>query len=243
MNLARQHYQKHSAKEEAAQASEFGSMKNATAYQQLQMQLKSDQARLSQVQSTSRKVMLKQDLIENYMPYVNGILEAKPAVDDEIVSRMLIWSIDIADYQKALEIGHYMLTAKLSLPDSFSRKTATFMTEQIADDFLKELKNGSEVDITVLHQLEQLINDENIDINERDMPEVVKAKLYLALGKASLALVTADTEQDLGFANDAKRYLDIAIGLDDKCRGKTDLNNATKLIEQITQNMATSPVA
>ena len=33
MNLARQHFRKHQAKSAAEQAAEFGSMKNATAYE------------------------------------------------------------------------------------------------------------------------------------------------------------------------------------------------------------------
>lgn len=51
MSLARQHFQKHSAKAAAASAAEFGTMKDATAYELQLMQLNNDRARLKQIQS------------------------------------------------------------------------------------------------------------------------------------------------------------------------------------------------
>ena len=52
MSLARQHFQKHSAKAAAESAAEFGTMKDATAYELQLMQLNNDRARLKQIQST-----------------------------------------------------------------------------------------------------------------------------------------------------------------------------------------------
>lgn len=239
-NLARDHYLKHAAKEAASQANEFGSMQATNVHDQMLLQLKQDQSRLSQIQSTSRKVMFKQEMIENYIPYIDGVLDARPGIQDEVLARILVWTIDISEYSRALQIARYMMNFKLTLPDQFSRTVVTFLTEQISDEFLKEIKNSTDVDISVLQQLEQLTQDESIDADVRDMPEIVKAKLYLALGKASLALVTGETQTDLEHATRAQGYLETALKLDDKCRGRADLNTATKLVEQLKVTPPTS---
>ncbi|MFH4243030.1 phage terminase small subunit, partial [Acinetobacter baumannii] len=72
MNFARQHFRKHQAKSAAEQAAEFGSMKNATAYELQLMQLNNDRARLKQIQSTENKIKLKAELLPTYAPYIDG---------------------------------------------------------------------------------------------------------------------------------------------------------------------------
>lgn len=242
MNLARKHYQQHQAKSAAESAAEFGTMQNTNAYEQQLMQLNSDKNRLKNIQSKQNKVELKRQLLPNYKPYLQGILEVKPGVQDAVVTEMLVWSIDVAEYDFALDLAEYVLEHGLKLPDRFERSEACFITEDIADEFLKVLKTDVHVDITVLERLESLITDESLDKSKRDMPDEVKAKLYLALGKAEMRLITGENEQDVHHAINAKNYLESAVNLDDKCGGRTDLNKMTKLVQKInpmtTQNLA-----
>ncbi|AZP30626.1 phage terminase small subunit [Acinetobacter pittii] len=233
MNLARKHFQQHQAKSAAETAAEFGTMLNTNAYEQQLLQLNSDKNRLKNIQSKQNKIELKRQLLPNYKPYVEGILEVKPGVQDAVITEILVWAIDIGDYDFALDIAEYVLEHGLKLPDRFERSEACFITEDIADEFLKTLKTDVAVDITVLERLEQLITDESLVQSKRDMPDEVKAKLYLALGKTEMRFVTGEELVDLVHATRARDFLDQACKLDDKCGGRTDLNKMTKLASKL----------
>ncbi len=233
MNLARKHFQQHQAKSAAETAAEFGTMLNTNAYEQQLLQLNSDKNRLKNIQSKQNKIELKRQLLPNYKPYVEGILEVKPGVQDAVITEILVWAIDIGDYEFALDIAEYVLEHGLKLPDRFERSEACFITEDIADEFLKTLKTDVAVDITVLERLEKLITDETLAQSKRDMPDEVKAKLYLALGKTEMCFVTGEELVDLVHATRARDFLDQACKLDDKCGGRTDLNKMTKLASKL----------
>ncbi|WP_119685911.1 phage terminase small subunit [Acinetobacter pittii] len=233
MNLARKHFQQHQAISAAETAAEFGTMQNTNAYEQQLLQLNSDKNRLKNIQSKQNKIELKRQLLPNYKPYVEGILEVKPGVQDAVITEILVWAIDIGDYEFALDIAEYVLEHGLKLPDRFERSEACFITEDIADEFLKTLKTDVAVDITVLERLEQLITDESLAQSKRDMPDEVKAKLYLALGKTEMRFVTGEELVDLVHATRARDFLDQACKLDDKCGGRTDLNKMTKLASKL----------
>ena len=240
MNLARKHYQQHQAKSAAESAAEFGTMQNTNAYEQQLMQLNSDKNRLKNIQSKQNKVELKRQLLPNYKPYLHGILEVKPGVQDAVVTEMLVWSIDVGEYDFALDLAEYVLEHGLKLPDRFERSEACFITEDIADEFLKVLKTDVSIDITVLERLESLITDESLDKSKRDMPDEVKAKLYLALGKAEMHLITGEQLVDLVHATRARDFLEQACKLDDKCGGRTDLNKMTKFVTKLQPVFAKS---
>ncbi|MCU4561646.1 phage terminase small subunit [Acinetobacter pittii] len=233
MNLARKHFQQHQAISAAETAAEFGTMQNTNAYEQQLLQLNSDKNRLKNIQSKQNKIELKRQLLPNYKPYVEGILEVKPGVQDAVITEILVWAIDIGEYEFALDIAEYVLEHGLKLPDRFERSEACFITEDIADEFLKTLKTDVAVDITVLERLEQLITDESLVQSKRDMPDEVKAKLYLALGKTEMRFVTGEELIDLVHATRARDFLDQACKLDDKCGGRTDLNKMTKLASKL----------
>ncbi|EXH09712.1 phage terminase small subunit [Acinetobacter sp. 1245593] len=236
MNLARKHFIQHQAKSAAETAAEFGTMRNTNAYEQQLLQLNSDKNRLKNIQSKQNKIELKRQLIPNYKPYVEGILEVKPGVQDAVITEILVWSIDIGDFDFALNIAEYILKYGLKLPDRFERSEACFITEDIAEEFLKLLKTEAGIDQKGLDQLvrlERLITDESLPQNRRDMPDEVKAKLYLALGKGEMQFLTGDLENDLPRAVHAQNWLEKALDLDDKCGGRTDLNKMSKLATKL----------
>ncbi|EPA9105845.1 phage terminase small subunit [Acinetobacter nosocomialis] len=236
MNLARKHFQQHQAKSAAETAAEFGTMRNTNAYEQQLLQLNSDKNRLKNIQSKQNKIELKRQLIPNYKPYVEGILEVKPGVQDAVITEILVWSIDIGDFDFALDIAEYILKYGLKLPDRFERSEACFITEDIAEEFLKLLKTEAGIDQKGLDQLvrlERLITDESLPQNRLDMPDEVKAKLYLALGKGEMQFLTGDVENDLPRAVHAQNWLEKALDLDDKCGGRTDLNKMSKLATKL----------
>lgn len=241
MSLARQHFHKHSAKAAAVSAAEFGTMQEQTFYELQLAQLNNDRHRLKQIHSTESKIQLKNALVPTYLPYVDGILEANKSVQDEVFMTLLVWCIDVENYAKALEMAEFALTHSMIMPDRFERKAATLVTEEIANAFLKQLKTNAEVDIAVLQQLEKLVIRTDIDAEILDMPDQVKAKLFVALGKAKIKSIQnteEPTEQDLSFALDAQAYLSRAIELDDKCGGKQDLKTMETLLKKFAPKAA-----
>ena len=98
MSLARQHFQKHSAKAAAETAAEFGTMQNQSFYELQLAQLNNDRHRLKQIQSTEAKIQLKKTLLPTYLPYADGIIEANKSVQDEVFMTVLIWCIDAENY-------------------------------------------------------------------------------------------------------------------------------------------------
>ncbi len=186
MSLARQHFQKHSAKSAAETAAEFGTMQEQSFYELQLAQLNNDRHRLKQIQSTEAKIQLKKALVPKYLAYVDGIIEANKSVQDEVFMTVLVWCIDTGYYAKALEMAEFALTNNMIMPDRFERKTATLVTEEIANAFLKQLKNNAEVQIEVLQNLEQLVLHPQFEAKFSDMPDQVKAKLLVDLGKATI---------------------------------------------------------
>ncbi|ATO19986.1 terminase [Acinetobacter sp. LoGeW2-3] len=246
MSLARRHFQKHSAKAAAETAAEFGTMQEQSFYELQLAQLNNDRHRLKQIQSTEAKIQLKKALVPTYLPYVDGIIEANKSVQDVVFMTVLVWCIDVENYAKALEMAEFALVHNMIMPDRFERKTATLVTEEIANAFLKKLKTNADIDIEVLQQLEQLalntefeekLPDMPDQVKEKlpDMPDQVKAKLLVALGKATIKQIQSKDEpsqSDIEFAQEAQAYLERAIELDDKCGGKQDLKNMETLLKK-----------
>ncbi len=227
MTIARTHFLKHQAQAVAKQAEEYGSMQNLNAYEQQLLQLNSDRQRLKNMQSDKLRTEFKAQQLPQYLPYVQGILQVRPNVPDDVVTEMMVWAVDVENFDVALDIAEYVMPANLPLPDRFGRNVASFITEDIADHVLSQLPEQSidiinAVYLQVLTRLETLISRPELPINVKDMPDQVKAKLYLALGRAY-----AQTEQyEL-----AKTHLQDALLLHEHCGGKTNLKQVLKHLE------------
>ena len=250
MSLARKHFQKHSAKAAAETAAEFGTMQEQTFYELQLAQLNNDRHRLKQIQSLEAKIQLKQVLVPTYLPYVEGIIEANKPVQDVVFMTILVWCIDTANYEKALEMAEFALRHNMIMPDSFERSTATLVTEEIANAFLKKLKSNADIDLPILWALETLLENPDIPKKALDMPDQVRAKLLVALAKGEIKEINAAIESNAGeidnqlpewvwhHANYAKTRLERAIELDDRCNGKQDLKSLTTLLKKLPEPKA-----
>ncbi|MEG2268633.1 MAG: terminase, partial [Acinetobacter sp.] len=79
-----------------------------------------------------------------------------------------------------------------------------------------------------------------------DMPDQVKSKLLVALGKATIKQIQSKDEpsqSDIAFAQEAHAHLERAIELDDKCGGKQDLKTVESLLKKFTPQEQTQPNA
>lgn len=146
-------------------------------YHQLLAALHNDLRELHDIQSVQGKIDRKRTMIETYLPWVNGALDAGEdgrAVQDEIVVTMMVWALDIQNWDLALTIASHVLEHGLSLPERYKRTPACLVVEEIAD--------AAKVDQLAV-PLEVLLRTQ-AGAEGRDMPDQVRAKLLRAIGLA-----------------------------------------------------------
>lgn len=231
LSLSQRTQQRKRAALESAAAEPLMNMAGTTAYEQQLMALNQDRLRLKQVQSEQGKAELKRQLIPNYQPYIEGVLQAGNGAQDDVLTTLMIWCVDAADYCQALAVGGYVLKHGLKMPDRFARTTACLLAEEIANDALKKFKAGETFDSEVLYSVMELTA-------AHDMPDQARAKLHLAIGKALLASAVAD-DGDNVYAlklEQARVNLSKAIDLHDSCGGKKDLEQAERLLKKHAQS-------
>lgn len=211
----------------AAAAPAAAPMDGATTYELQLAKLHQDTGRLKNVQSNQGKAELKRQLLPEYVPYIEGVLEGGRGAQDDVVTTVMVWRMDAGDYAGALAIAEYVLEHKLSLPDRFARSPGCLVAEEIATAALQLQKAGDKFDREVLERALVVTHDQ-------DMPDEARAKLLLALGKASLAEVdeAAAAEANAHWLAAAKHYLVNAIAMHSNCGGKKDLERVERLLKK-----------
>jgi hypothetical protein len=195
--------QRHFARKMAAKAAESRAMPAgedgragaapATEYELKLAELGADLKALKNIQARDAKQVLKRELIGKYDAWVAGVLDARaggaPAVRDDVLLYMMMWALDIEDYDRALETVSHVLENDLALPERFSRTAPTLIAEVSADNALAHLSQGEDCNLDWL----VFVRDETAD---RDMLDPVRAKLHkaigLALGRKAEAMETGD---------------------------------------------------
>lgn len=159
----------------------------ATEYELLLAELGADMVRLRDIQSVEAKIALKRELVDAYDTHVDATIaaaqETGKALQDEVVTRMMLWRIDISDFGRALDIGEHVLTFGLAMPTNIVRQPAVLIAEEIAEAALKQDTAGYEFPLDLL--------DRTMTLTEaHDMPDQVRAKLYKARGRSCLRAAT-----------------------------------------------------
>lgn len=144
----------------------------ASEYQLLLAALGVDLIQLRNIQSIERKIEAKREMIGRYLPWIEGALTAEHAAQDEIVSTMMVWAIDVEDWHLALTIAHHVLAHGIALPERYKRQPAVLIAEEFAE---AGLKPEPSVDVERLAVVDRLTAD-------KDMPDQVRAKLQKAIG-------------------------------------------------------------
>lgn len=202
-------------------------------YRLQMMALGEDLRRLSQIQSIERKIDAKREMIAKYATWVVAALSAETAAQDEIITTMLVWSIDVADWPYALALAAHVIKHGLTLPERYKRTPATLIAEEVAT---AGLTPTATVDLTTLQTVDDLTA-------HADMPDEVRAKVKKAIGLSFRARIDAfDPAADSAVAGGkaamiatALEYFARARDLDPKCGVK-------KMIEQL-QREAKKPAA
>ncbi|SFQ06790.1 terminase endonuclease subunit [Pseudomonas sp. NFPP28] len=225
LSIAQAHQRRARAAMEAAKTAPQQSMAGATAYEHQLNQLLQDRLRLKAIQSNEGKAALKAQLLPEYIPYVEVVLAAGNGAQDDVMTTVMVWRVDVEDYSGALDIADYVLKHKLIMPDRFERTTGCLVAEEIATAALKAQKANGSFDLSILHRTVELTDAE-------DMPDQARAKLYLATGRATLDGITAEEPGQPGQIQAGIDLLKRAIELHDGCGGKKDLDGAERLLKK-----------
>lgn len=202
------------AKEAAAQPMEQ-TRKDASQYELMLIKLREDKQRMRSMESIKARADVKAQLLPEYLPYVQGVISAGNGQQDDVLTTVMVWAIDAAVWETAVQIAEYAVQHKLSMPDEYSRSVAGVVTEQISEAAIKALADNQSFDLNILRSLETLAE-------KADMQDEIRAKLHKALG---YGLRETDPESALV-------HLKTALSYNEKSGVKTDIK---KLESQLNE--------
>lgn len=171
LSPARQHRLRVQA-EQAAR--EGGSVRHASGYDLMLLQLAEDRRRLKGVQSTVKKAEIKVELLPKYAAWAEGVLTAGGVQQDDVLMYVMLWRIDAGDYAGALEIGRHALRHGWVMPLG-NRNVQTVLAEEIADAAQSAMLAATGFDADLLLQTLELTDG-------LDMPDQSRARLHKAIG-------------------------------------------------------------
>lgn len=167
----------------AASAGEPGGVTTGSAYELMLIKLHEDRRRLSEIQSIERKIEMKATMLPAYQHWIDGVLSAGRGAHDEVLVNVLVWHIDVGDYERALQLAAYALEHQFTLPDRYNRTLPTLLQDDFAGASLGgKLKDDPARAADILQQVLAMTGN-------ADTPDQARAKVHKALGLALLELV------------------------------------------------------
>lgn len=173
-NPARSHFHRRMAEKAAAAENITGNAPSNDAHALLLAALGQDLRMLSETRSVEQKIAKKADMIDRYKDWVAGAIKAGkdgPAIPDDIVAYMMIWAIDLQQWDYAHDIALHLMAHDLPLPERFRNNVATLLADEVADS---QLKHKNIVPLNVIQRTLELIFDE-------DVTDQANAKLHRVL--------------------------------------------------------------
>lgn len=232
---ARKHWQRATA---AAQSAAAASSKPQTgdAYQLMKAALIEDRRRLHDVQSIEKKIELKRELLPQYQAYIQGVLEKGNGAQDDVLTTIMVWLLDVGYISDAVEVAEYALKHGLNPAEQYQRSTAALLVEESADTLLrhdikpvwekgKVVNAGKDLDVHRV-SLDQMQKIEWLT-DGHDMHDQIRAKMYKAIGY--LALLTGQYES-------AMAALKRALELNDQAGVKKDIERLEGLVNSDKAN-------
>ena len=178
----------------------------------LLQQLAMHKRQLEAIQSQQARHEKKAEFFDEvWNTYIDTALEKDGGANDRIMSQMLPWCFDVADYDRALAVGFYGVRHNLPSPDNFQRTFPALFAEMAAETAL------ANHEALTADQLKQVIDA----VEGIDMVDEIRAKLYRAVGEV---LADADPPPE-----EAKTYLERAIEYNPNVGAKPTLKRLNKI--------------
>ncbi|WP_424404828.1 phage terminase small subunit [Pasteurella sp. PK-2025] len=187
---------------EKASSEEERELENYDEYEKMLFLLARHQKNLKEIQSTELKAEYKRSILQEFMPWIEGVLKAGNGKQDNVLMTWLVWSIDCGEYHLALQIAEYALHQQLVLPEQFTRTLGTLLAEEFADAAKIARTANKPFELAYLTRVEELVRDE-------DMPDQSRARLMREIGTLQ---VESNKEQAL-VALERALELDLNVGV------------------------------
>ncbi len=214
MSLARKHFQRVTAAQQAA-ATPTGHIAAGGIADDMATTMRLHMAALKNIQSVKGKIAEKRRFLPEYEAYIAGVLAAGVGAQDDVLARVMLWRIDVGAWADAMDIAAYAIRHHLSMPHDFSSSLPTMVLEAMSE---QALTSG---ETAILEHLEMAMAL-TIDC---DMPDQARAKGYKAIAR----LLAAEANM-----SDAIVNFEHALQLDPGCGVKTDLARCRKALEKAT---------
>ena len=198
------------------------------AFELMMMQMRQHRSDLKAIKSIESKIEAKRQLLPLYDAYVDGVMQARPGTQDQIIARVMVWSLDAGLYKRGIDIAEYMLAAGLNPPDDYQRNVATILQDEISTAVCDGKLSGDEAMQTILRVMGLTTT--------ADTPDQPKARLCKAAGWALIGK-TSTSDADIAkltpeVCAQALPYLQRAIELDKLAGVKKDIERLERRVKK-----------
>lgn len=183
--------------------------------------LSADRARLKQIASMQAKSAIKAELVQAYMPYLDGVMAAGGG--DEVLTQVMVWAFDAGQMNTMWQLASHALDHGLNLPGEFSRPLHAWLAESVAKWTIAALESGQEVTMAAI-----MVEQRTASM---DMHDQIRAKLHHACG----LLLEAINNPEL-----ALEHYRSALLFDSHCRVKTRIKFLEKAFQSPQEPAADS---
>lgn len=224
--------------EQAAASAAPGARTSGSQYELQLYQLAEHKRSLKSIQSIKAKIGLKAKLLPDYQDWIDGVLAAGNGGQDDVLTTILVWTIDVGQFDRAIDIARYAVTHKMTLPDQYSRDIPTMLLDEFSCAYLSgPLADDPKHAILILGAVGEMTQGS-------DVPDQARAKLHKALGYALLEVANdgADDKQDfprskLPMAQAAYNNLKRAVSLFEGVGVKKDIERLERRLKKATQEV------
>ena len=217
----------------AAGQTDPGGVTTGSQYELMLYQVAEHRRRLKQIQSIKSKIALKAQLLPDYQAWIDGVLSAGKGGQDDVLTTILVWSIDVGAFDQAISIARYAVQHKMTLPDQYERDIATMLLDEFSGAYLNgKLADDPAQAVQILGQVSELTHG-------HDTPDQARAKLYKALAYAQLAVIGDDDKTelvglDVAKAQTAYEHLQQALILFEGVGVKKDIERLERRLKKAT---------
>lgn len=184
-SLAKKHKQSVIAQSEVAKPTSEGFGSN---YDMLNLKLVEDRRTLHSIQSILGKIAKKAELLPHYDDWINATLSTGTGKSDPLLTTLMLWHIDVGNFERGLDIADYALKHGLTMPDHHQRTLATVIAEEVADTAKRLMLSEQPFDEGQVLRASTMTADQ-------DVPDQVRAKLAKIIGE-----LTEDANPELALA-------------------------------------------
>lgn len=225
---ARRHIMRHTAVAAALATAVPMAPGMASNYELMLAQLAEHRHQLKGIQSTEAKAARKLALLPEYDAYIDGALASDAGGQDDIITTLMVWHIDAGSFERAVQIGEYVIRHGLAMPDQYKRSPAAALVEETAEAAIKAKASGEPFDLRLLNRLANITSG-------IDMHDQIRAKLHKAIG-----LTLGKDEASKVYLEEAVIHLTRALELHDKSGVKKEIEAIERRIKAIDKEQASA---